>query len=263
MDRDQRIKEAADRLRIAYETRTVCQPVREILGDTDIELAYAVQDYNSALRIKEGAHKVGCKIGLTAEVVQKQLGVNQPDFGWLWNDRIVQNGGEISVGELMQAKAEGEIAFVFKEDLDARASWTVESILPYIDYAVVSMEIVGSRIENWNIKITDTIADNASASHFAVGEFKVPVSELDLINCKMEMYQNDTLVAEGKGSNCLDNPLNSLAWLANQMSEMGEPIKAGQYILTGALGPMVNINAGDHFRLTIEGLGEVSVRFTP
>ena len=122
-------------------------------------------------------------------------------------------------------------------------------------------EIVGSRIKNWDIKITDTIADNASASHWIVGQKKTRLEDLDLINCKMVMKNKRTTVSKGIGKNCLGSPINTMQWLAQKMVEMGRPMKAGDLILTGALGPMVSVKTGDHFSAKIDGLGDVSVRF--
>ncbi len=251
---------AAKRLREAEEKRIVCEPVRNIIGTTDIEKAYAVQEINTALRIAQGAKAVGSKIGLTAPVVQKQLGVDQPDFGILWNDREVENGGEISMSELMQPRAEAELAFVLGKDLTSDKLTSID-IISAIDYALASIEIVGSRIKDWDIKITDTIADNASASHWVVGHQPVKLENIDLLNCKMVMKNNGKVVSKGVGKNCLGSPINATLWLARQLVIIGRPMRAGDLILTGALGPMVSAKAGDDFHVTIEGAGEVSVKF--
>ncbi|MEZ4957660.1 MAG: fumarylacetoacetate hydrolase family protein [Saprospiraceae bacterium] len=258
---NQNIEAAAKRLREAASNGQTCAPVRNLIGETSIEDAYAVQEINTALRIAEGARIVGTKIGLTSPAVQKQLGVGQPDFGMLWDDKEVWNGGEISVREIMQPKAEAEIAFVLGKDLTAENPTTTD-VLSAIDYALASIEIVGSRIEGWDIRITDTIADNASASHWVIGHKPVRLENLDLINCKMVMEKNGQQVSEGIGSACLGSPINAMLWLAKTMARLGKPMRAGDLVLTGALGPMSNVVAGDHFRAVIEGLGEVSVKFT-
>lgn len=254
------IEQAAQRLREASASGQVCEPVRDLIGTTNLSDAYAVQEINTQLRLDSGARIVGQKIGLTAPVVQKQLGVDQPDFGMLWDDTEVLNGGEISMSSLMQPRAEAEIAFVLGKDLKNISS-TID-VISAIEYALVSIEIVGSRIRDWDIKITDTIADNASASHWVVGHKPVKLDQLDLINCTMKMHNNGKLVSEGVGSNCLHSPINAMLWLANKMVEIGRPMKAGDVALTGALGPMVSAQAGDNFTADIEGLGGVSVSFT-
>lgn len=125
------------------------------------------------------------------------------------------------------------------------------------DYITSAIEIVGSRIKDWNIKITDTIADNASSSHFILGTKKASVQEIDLENNKMQLFVNDQLVSEGDGTSCMGNPLNSVVWLANKMNELGNPLKRGEIILSGALGPMVNLNPSDKVKANIEGLGDI------
>jgi len=254
------IESAAKRLREASAKGIPCEPVRVLIGETDVEKAYAVQGINTALRVASGARPVGSKIGLTAPVVQKQLGVDQPDFGMLWSDKEVLNGGEISMAELMQPKAEAEIAFVLGKDLTADHLTSVD-IISAVDYALAAIEIVGSRIRDWDIKITDTIADNASASHWVVGHQPTKLEHLDLLNCQMVLKNKGKVVSEGVGSNCLGSPINATLWLARQLVKVGKPMRAGDLVLTGALGPMVAVNAGDDFHLSIEGLGEVQVRF--
>lgn len=254
------IETAAQRLRQADLKKEVCEPVRDLIGADNVVAAYAVQQINTNIRLKKGAKVIGHKIGLTAPVVQKQLGVDQPDFGLLWHDKEVLNGGEISMSELMQPRAEAEIAFVLGKDLDKEIITTVD-ILNAVEYAVASIEIVGSRIKNWDIKIADTIADNASASHWVIGHQPVKLQDVDLINCKMQMTNNGKVVSEGVGKACLGSPINALLWLANKMVKMKQPLKAGDLILSGAVGPMVSAKAGDNFNVTIEGLGGVSVSF--
>ena len=230
------IETAAKRLRAAEASKIPCAPIRDLLGMEDLAGAYAVQKINTNHRVASGGRVIGHKIGLTAPVVQKQLGVDQPDFGLLWHDKEIMNGGEISVSELMQPKAEAEIAFVLGKDLNADFITSID-VLNAVEYALASIEVVGSRISNWDIKITDTIADNASASHWVVGHQPVKLQHLDLVNCKMSMKNNGKVVSEGIGSACLGSPINALLWLARKMVQMGEPLKAGDLILSGCGGP--------------------------
>lgn len=260
MIKNKNIIEAAKRLRLAEMKNEVCLPVRDIIGAEDQMAAYAVQQLNAKLRKAGGSKIVGHKIGLTAPVVQKQLGVDQPDFGLLWNDKEVLNGGEVSMSDLMQAKAEAEIAFVLSKDIKGKCLSTID-IIGAIDYALVSIEIVGSRIKDWDIKITDTIADNASASHWVIGHKPVKLQDIDLVNCTMKMTCNGDIVSGGTGKACLGSPLNAVLWLAQKMVDMGQPLKAGDLILSGALGPMYSVKSGDHLEVNIEGLGNVSVSF--
>lgn len=253
------IEAAAQRLREAQAQGEPCAPVRELIGETNIEAAYAVQKVNNDLRVAQGAVVVGQKIGLTSLAVQKQLGVDQPDFGLLFADTAVANGGSLHASAVLQPKAEAEIAFVMKSDLNVNI--TEEAVIAAIDYAVGAIEIVGSRVLNWDIRITDTIADNASGSHFVLGDVRKLVSEVDFTAVKMQLHKNGALVSEGVGAACLGSPIKALTWLAQTFAELGTPLKAGDIVLSGALGPMCAGEAGDTFVAKIESFGEISFSF--
>ncbi len=246
----------AEILQKAEKTGIPCPTIRDFFEGKDLEKAYRVQQFITESKLQTGQKIVGKKIGLTSKKVQAQLGVNEPDFGVLLKEMQIENKELLSFSKLMQPKAEAEIAFILKKDLDQK-KLSLKELKEAIDYARIAIEIVGSRIENWNIQITDTIADNASASHFVLGEKKVPIEDLDLENCGMKMYINKQLISEGIGNACLGNPLNAALWLANKMLEMGNPLKAGEIILSGALGPMANLNSENNVRAEIDGLGSV------
>ncbi|HLS31481.1 MAG TPA: fumarylacetoacetate hydrolase family protein [Flavobacteriaceae bacterium] len=250
-------KEIAQTLRQAEKDKATCSPIRSYLNEKDLSTAYQIQKMNIDAKIEKGAKEVGKKIGLTSKKVQTQLGVDQPDFGILLDAMQIKNGSTVAFSEFMQPKAEAEIAFVLKEDL-AQENITLANIVSAIDYALPAIEIVGSRIENWDIKITDTIADNASSSHFVLGKNPVDLKDIDLENCQMQLYLNNKKSSEGQGKDCLGNPLNAVLWLAQKMKALGNPLRKGEVILSGALGPMVPISEGDHIKATIEGLGEIS-----
>ena len=253
------IEAAAQRLRDAQVQGEPCAPVRELIGDSDITAAYEVQRINNDLRVAKGGRVVGLKIGLTSLAVQKQLGVDQPDFGLLFADTEVKNGGGVDASSILQPKAEAEIAFVMKHDLTGDI--TLERAKAAIDYAVGAIEIVGSRVLNWDIRITDTVADNASASHFVLGDVRQDVNELDLAAVKMQLKKNGEVVSEGMGAACMGNPLFALVWLAQTFADLGTPLKSGDIVLSGALGPMCAGEAGDTFAASIEGFGTVSFTF--
>lgn len=251
----------ANKLREAEINKSPIPPIREEIGIQNINLAYQIQYLNTQHRVRNGARIVGKKIGLTSKAVQKQLGVDQPDFGVLFHNMEILNEDSVSMQHLMQPKVEAEIAFVLGADV-IQENLTIVDIINSIDYAVPAIEIVGSRIEQWNIKITDTIADNASASHFVIGHTPKMLDEFDVIKTKMQLSNNGELVSQGTGKNCLGSPLNAVLWLAKKMQEMNNPLRAGELIFSGALGPMVNVIAGDHLHASFEGLGDVSVKFS-
>lgn len=247
----------AAKLRAAYRGGAVA-PIRDVLAGASIADAYAIQALNTAFWLAEGRNRVGAKIGLTAKAVQTQLGVDQPDFGTLLDDMAVVDGGSVAKGRLLQPKVEAEIAFTLARTPDAT---DMNTLAASIAYAQAAIEIVDSRIENWNIGIIDTVADNASSGLFVLGEARKTLEQIDLRLCGMVLEKNGEPVSLGVGAACLGNPLNALAWLARTMSDFGEPLREGDVVLAGALGPMVPALPGDAFKAEIAGLGAVRVRF--
>lgn len=260
VDREAAVADAAARLGNAARTRTPCAPVRDILGETDIDLAYAVQQRLVEGRIADGARLVGRKIGLTSPAVQQQIGVDRPDFGVLFEDMDVSALDEVPVERLLQAKVEAEVAFVLGRDLDA-ADLDLAAVRDAVDYAVAALEIVDSRVAGWDIKITDTVADNASSGLYVLGDRQVTLREFQPAEVTMRMYADGSLVSEGTGAACLGDPLNALLWLARTAAEFGAPLRTGQVILSGALGPMVPVTPGSTVRAEISSLGSVSTSF--
>ncbi|WP_426243007.1 2-keto-4-pentenoate hydratase [Nocardioides sp. LHG3406-4] len=245
---------AAERLIAAARSRTPCDPVRDLIGPVDTAAAYAVQGRVTASRLAEGARVIGRKTGLTSPSVQRQLGVDQPDFGTLFDDMCYQTGATIEAEALLQPKAEGEIAFVLAQDvvdIDIDAS----SIRSFVAYALPALEIVDSRIAGWDIRFADTVADNASSGVFVLGQTQVTLEDVDPVAVTMAMSVNGVLASSGAGDACLGDPLNALAWLARTAVAYGNPLRSGQIVLSGALGPMVDIRAGDHISVDISGLG--------
>ncbi len=256
-----KIQQAADRLWNASQSGTTCDPVRDLIGDMDLSTAYQVQEINTKRKLNNGAQIVGYKAGLTSNAVQQQLGVDQPDYGILFDEMNVAQGTEISAAQVMQPKVETEIAFIMSDDLNSEQLNSAD-IIASVDYALASFEIVGSRVSNWDIKIYDTIADNASSGVFVLGEQARKLEEFDLLGCQMVMQRRGEIVSTGSGAQCLGSPVLAALWLAKTMASVGRPIKKGDIILTGALGPMVSVAPGDVMQAEIGGLGSVSATFT-
>lgn len=254
------LSEAATALREAARTREFIAPLRTTYPQIDIDCAYEIQRLNAEHRLSEGNRLVGCKIGLTAVTVQRQLGVDQPDYGMLFDDMSYGDGEVIPAQILTQPRIEAEVAFVIGRDL-AMANPGHIDLLNAIDYALPALEIVGSRISNWDIRIADTIADNASSSAFVLGTRPCKLADLDLRLCGMVLERRGEPVSVGAGAACLGNPLNAVTWLARKMSQLGRPLRAGDLVLSGALGPMVAVRPGDVFEARINGLGSVQAIF--
>lgn len=263
------LNEIAETLWQAERTGSPCAPVREQLaqaaasssGEDILAAAYAVQSLNIQRKVKAGERVVGRKIGLTSLAVQKQLGVDSPDFGTLLASMAVGHGEEIASSRLMQPKVEAEIALVLERDLDHEQN-TVVDLINATAYALPAIEVVGSRVANWDIRLADTVADNASSGLFVLGARPVKLSDFDLIGCGMVMERRGDQVSLGIGAACMGNPLNAAVWLANVMARAGTPLRAGDVLMSGALGPMVAVQPGDVFSAQIEGLGSVSAYFS-
>ena len=261
---DSRLTSIADRLWQAERSGQAIAPIRDeiaAIGAADpVAAAYAIQKILTDRRVAQGQRLVGRKIGLTSLAVQKQLGVDSPDFGALFAEMAVGDGEEIAWSRLTQPKAEAEIALVLERDLPHERH-TVADIIGATAYAVAAIEVVGSRISNWDIRLVDTVADNASSSLFVLGSRPVALSRLDLAGCGMRMDCGGEPVSVGVGAACLGNPLNAAVWLANTMVRVGSPLRAGDVLMTGALGPMAAVKPGNVFSAQIEGLGSVSAVF--
>lgn len=255
-----KIDEIAAEIREAYCGEPI-SPVRTRFADLDVDVAYAVQQANTMFWQSTGRRIVGCKIGLTSPAVQKQLGVDRPDFGVLFADMLVAEDEQISHARVLQPRIEAEVAFVLDKDITTESP-TVIDIIRAAAYAVPALEIVGSRIKNWDIGIVDTVADNASSGLFVLGGPFRRLEGLDFRAIKMTMHRGDAVVSQGSGAACLGNPLNAMSWLAGELARRGRPLRAGEVILSGALGPMVPVDAGDELRATISELGSVSARFS-
>ncbi|WP_416973028.1 2-keto-4-pentenoate hydratase [Streptomyces sp. 4F14] len=251
------VQEAAERLARATAQARPVAPVRDLIGTGDLDAAYAVQQELTRRRLAGGAVVVGRKIGLTSPAVQAQLGVDQPDFGVLFADMDVSALPEVPSERLLQPKAEAEIAFVLKADVTDPAR-----VRDTVGYAVAALEIVDSRIAGWDITLADTVADNASSGLYVLARHRLTLDEFQPREAPMRLYADGVLVSEGSGAACLGDPLNALAWLARTALAFGEPLRAGQVVLSGALGPMVPALPGTRIRAEVGELGEVSAVFS-
>lgn len=257
-----RINAYGDELYEALRARATVEPLTEREPELTLDDAYGISLRLLDRRLAAGERVIGKKIGVTSKAVQQMLDVHQPDFGFL-TDRMLRTAGEeLAISEeLIQPKAEGEIAFILGRDL-AGPGVTNAEVLRATEGVMACFEIVDSRIRDWRIRIQDTVADNASCGLFVLGDALVDPRRVDLATCGMVLEKNGEVVATGAGAAALGSPVSCVAWLANTLGRFGVRLEAGEVILSGSLVPLQPIAPGDSMHLAIGGIGSATVRFT-
>lgn len=267
MTLSQKKREAlAKMLRDAQKSKAPCGKLTEAAPKISVEDAYAIQSANIQRRLKKGlfgqsTRVVGHKVGLTSEAIQSWLKVDQPDFGHLLDEMCIGDGEVAPTDALLQPRIEGEIAFVLKRRLEG-PGLTAADVVRATDFVLPALEIIDSRIVDWKIAYEDTIADNASSGLFVLGTKPVSLRDVDLPRVAMAMRKNGRICSTGAGVACLNNPVNAVVWLANTLGRLGEVLEPGHIVLSGALGPVAEVSAGDAYTLDISGVGSVGVRFS-
>jgi 2-keto-4-pentenoate hydratase len=250
--------EVANRILKAYETGVPIAPVRtEISG---LVAAYAVQRATYDAWVMAGRKPAGHKIGLTSKAVQEQLGVHEPDYGTLFGDMILENGAHIGSRAVLQPRVEPEVAFVLKADL-AGENLTAAEVVAATDYVVPAVEVCGSRVKGWDIRFEDTVADNASSGLVVLGSQKWKPVLPKLADVTVQVRLNGADSAEGGGAACMGNPANAVAWLAGALTRLGDRLRAGDVVMSGALAKMVPAEAGSRFEADFGAFGMVTLQF--
>lgn len=249
-----------DALYDALVGRTTLAPLRDRVEGLTIVDSYHIAAHMVSRRVAAGEAIVGKKIGVTSKAVQEAIGVFEPDFGQLTSGMAYDDGAVIDTDTLIQPKAEAEIAFVLKSDLKGPGV-TAADVLRATDHVRACFEIVDSRIDNWDIRILDTVADNASCGVYALGALQVDPRDVDLALAGLIVEKNGELAATGVGAAVQGSPYNAVAWLANTLGRLGIPFLAGEVILSGSLGPLIPVVAGDRLEMRIGGLGSCSISF--
>jgi len=253
---DSGVVRAAGQLAQARTTRQAAAPISEALLPLGLDGAYACQALNTRLRVSEGCRPVGYKIGLTNEAAQQAYGAMAPMRGVLFAEAEVLDGDVLDASALFSPRVEGEIAFIIGRDLPGESP-TVADVLTAIGCALPAVEIVDSRFGRWDVHVLDAVADNGAAGLFALGAEPKTLRDFDAKLCGMVLELNGEPASTGVGLACLGHPLNALRWLAGDLARAGTPLRAGDIVLSGALGPMVPVGPGDHVSLRISGLGSV------
>lgn len=257
----EKIRHYGDELYTAWLERRTVAPLLQREPDITLEDAYKIQLQYIKRRVEAGEKIVGKKIGVTSKPVQEFLGVFQPDFGQLTEGMVYEEGKDIDLSQLIQPKAEAELAFVLKEDLIGPGI-TAMDVIRATEYVAPCFEIVDSRITDWQIKIQDTVADNASCGVYVIGKDKCDPRDFDMTLAGMVVEKNGELLSTATGAAVQGSPANAVAWLANTLGELGIPFRAGEVILSGSQSQLIPVVDGDELVCTIGGLGTCRARFT-
>lgn len=254
------ILNAAAAIRAAHDNAQSGNPIRDAFAADDVQSGYMIQDCNDKHWQSQGRRRVGRKLALTSKSIQQQFGMSQPCHGNLYADMILVEGIDIAKRALSQQRVETEIAIVLKSDLTQTAH-TLVDIINACDYLLPAFEIVDSRFTDWNVKSCDFIADNTSACLVVLGTRPVALADFDMTRSQMITKKGDEVVSQGAATACLGHPLHALVWLADELVRLGKPLRAGELIITGAMGPAIPAEPGDTFCAEITGLGSVTATF--
>ena len=247
-------------LATAERDRAPVPPLRDTWPDLDVVDSYTIQLLNIADRLRNGATVRGHKVGLSSKAMQEMMGVDEPDYGHLLSDMEVFSGIPISVGGYCMPRVEVEVAFVLGQTLPGEGC-TEDDVLAATDYVTASIELIDSRITNWDIKIADTIADNASSAGFVLGTTQIDPASLDLTKIEATLLCNGEEVAAGRSDAVLGNPVTAVAWLARKVASFGVTLEAGHVIMPGSVHRAIDARAGDDFEAVFTDLGSVRLSF--
>lgn len=255
------VQGAADELLGAYASGSPVEPLTASRPDLSVSDAYAIQLAQVAAWTREGAVVRGHKVGLTSAAMQRQLGVDQPDFGHLTDAMFLQEGSTADIRRFLQPKAEPEIAFVLGRPLRGPGV-TVAEALAAVDFMLPALEIIDSRIADWKITLADTIADNASSGAVVLGGRPVRPDALDLALTGCLLHRNGRLEGTGAGGAVLGSPVNALVWLANTVGPLGVTLEAGHVVLPGSVCAAIPFGPGDTVSASFDRIGTVSITFS-
>src|SRR5687768_7004812 len=258
---DQERRRAADILAAAERDRQPVPPLVEQFPDMDVVDSYEIQLLNIRQRLDAGVTVNGHKVGLSSKAMQEMMGVDEPDYGHLLSDMEVFSDTPVSVGRYCMPRVEVEVGFVLGQTLPGEGC-TEDDVIAGTEYVTAAIELIDSRIDNWNIKIADTIADNASSAGFVLGETRVDPASVDLTKIEARLLCDGEEVAAGRSDAVLGNPVTAVAWLARKVASFGVTLEAGHVILPGSVHRAIDANAGDDFEAVFTDLGSVRLSFT-
>ena len=252
--------ELADHLDSAERDRAPISPLIATYPDIDVVDAYEIQLINIRQRVAEGARVVGHKVGLSSAAMQQMMGVDEPDYGHLLDDMQVFEDVPVAAGRYLYPRVEVEVGFILAKDLPG-AGCTEDDVLAATEALVPSIELIDTRITDWQIKLCDTIADNASSAGFVLGTGRVGPNDVDVRAINATLTRNGEVVAKGCSDAVLGNPVTAVAWLARKVESFGVRLRAGDVVLPGSCTRAIDARPGDEFVAEFDHLGPVRLSF--
>jgi 2-keto-4-pentenoate hydratase len=250
---------AAD-LAEAERSRVPIAPLTDRNPTIDVVDAYEIQLINIRQRVAEGARVVGHKVGLSSKAMQQMMGVDEPDYGHLLDEMQAFEDTPVKAGSYLYPRVEVEVGFVLAEDLPG-AECTEDDVLAATAAFAPSIELIDTRITDWQIKLCDTIADNASSAGFVLGAGRVAPETVDIQSIDAVLTRNGEVVASGRSDAVLGNPVTAVAWLARKVESFGVRLRKGDIVLPGSCTRAIDARPGDHFVAEFDGLGSVRLTF--
>ncbi|WP_054816631.1 2-keto-4-pentenoate hydratase [Nocardia arizonensis] len=253
--------ELADELALAERDRVAVDKLVDRYPDIDVVDAYEIQLINIRRRIADGATVVGHKVGLSSKAMQQMMGVDEPDYGHLLADMQVSEEVPVDTGRYLIPRVEVEVGFVLGADLPGEECTEADVLAATVAYAP-AIELIDSRIKDWNIGLCDTISDNASSAGWVLGRERVAPKDIDIKAIDAVLTRNGEVVAEGRSDAVLGDPVIAVAWLARKVASFGVRLKAGDIVLPGSCTRAIDARPGDAFHAEFAGLGSVRLQFT-
>lgn len=244
----------------AAKTRKSMAVISKAYPEFSIEDAYRIQREMLGCYLADGYHFSGRKVGMTSEAMRQQFEINEPDYGYLLEELKFENNAYLPMEQFLEPMVEAEIAFMLKEDLD-KEEVTAEDVLDATEYVVAACEIIDARTQHFDTTIADSVSDNASFAAYVLGDTVLDPRERDMSLIGMVVEKNGRQITTSSGASVMGDPANAVAWLANRMKALGEPLRKGELILSGSFVSAIAVQAGDQVRIKYGGLGEMRVNF--
>lgn len=252
--------ELAERLAVAERDRAPIEPLTNHYADIDVVDAYEIQLINIRQRLASGAKVVGHKVGLSSKAMQQMMGVDEPDYGHLLADMVCTEEEPVDTARYCFPRVEVEVGFILGADLPG-ADCTEEDVIAGTVAIAPAIELIDSRIQDWKIKLADTISDNASSAGYVLGKQRVAPGDIDIKGIDAVLTRNGEHIAEGRSDAVLGDPVIAVAWLARKVASFGVRLKAGDIVLPGSCTRAIDARPGDDFHAEFAGLGSVSLQF--